>query len=133
MSERANLPDISMDAGTLYREESFTDRRVGSIQRLTPVTADGSDDDSRPVLYLGQTQLMTPGGALPLNFEIEAGSLEDAIAQFGKQAEAALEDTMKRLEELRREAASSLIVPGSGAAGGMPGGSAPPGGGIQIP
>ena len=136
MTEQANIPDIGMDAGALYREESFTDRRVGSIQRLTPVTADGSDDDSRPVLYLGQTQLMTPGGALPLNFEIEAQSLSDAVAKFGKHAEAALEDTMKRLEEMRREAASSLIVPGSGA-GGVPGGGAPgggiPGGGIQVP
>ncbi|MGD8325214.1 MAG: hypothetical protein PVF50_12685, partial [Gammaproteobacteria bacterium] len=63
MAERANIPDISMDANALYREESFTDRRVGSIQRLTPVTADGSDDASRSVIYVGQTQLMTPGGA----------------------------------------------------------------------
>jgi hypothetical protein len=130
MTERANIPDIGMDASTLYREESFTDRRVGSIQRLTPVTADGSDDASREVVYLGQTQLMTPGGALPLNFEIEAESLADAVAKFGKQAEAALEDTMKRLEDMRREAASSLIVPGGG--GGIPGGGVP-GGGIQVP
>ena len=130
MTESANLPDIGMDGNALYREESFTDRRVGSIQRLTPITADGSDDDSRPVLYLGQTQLMTPGGALPLNFEIEADSLSDAVAKFGKQAELTLEDTMKKLEEMRREAASSLIVPGGGAApGGVPGA----GGGIQMP
>lgn len=127
MADRPNLPDISMDASALYREESFTDRRVGSIQRLSPVTADGSDDTARSVIYIGQTQLMTPGGALPLSFEINATSLADAVAQFGSQAEAALEDTMKRLEELRRESASSLIVPGGG--GGMPGG----GGGIQIP
>lgn len=134
MTERENLPDIGMDGNALYREESFTDRKVGSIQRLTPITADGGDDDSRPVLYLGQTQLMTPGGALPLNFEIEADSLSDAVANFGKQAEVALEDTMKRLEEMRREAASSLIVPGGGAApGGVPGAGGAPGGGIQIP
>ena len=134
MAERANLPDISMDANALYREEAFTDRRVGSIQRLTPICADGSDDTSRDVIYLGQTQLMTPAGAWPLNFEIQASSLEDAVEQFGKQAEAALEDTMKRLEEMRRESASSLIVPGGGGApGGMPPGGGAPGGGIQIP
>ena len=135
MSERANLPDISMDADQLYREESFTDRRVGSIQRLSPVKADGTDDSSRDVIYIGQTQLMTPGGALPLSFEIQAQSLTEAIAQFGSSAESALEETMKRLEEMRREAASSLIVPGSG--GGAPGGAMPgggmPGGGIQMP
>ena len=134
MAERANLPDISMDASALYREEAFTDRRVGSIQRLTPISADGSDDTSRDVIYLGQTQLMTPAGALPLSFEIQASSLEDAVGQFGKQAEAALEDTMKKLEEMRRESASSLIVPGGGGApGGMPPGGGAPGGGIQIP
>ncbi|MGD8325077.1 MAG: hypothetical protein PVF50_11990, partial [Gammaproteobacteria bacterium] len=73
-------------------------------------------------------------GALPLNFEIAAESLSDAVAQFGKQAEAALEDTMARLEEMRREAASSLIVPGGGGVpgGGLPGGGVP-GGGIQVP
>jgi hypothetical protein len=133
MTERENLPDIGMDGNALYREESFTDRKVGSIQQLTPISADGSDDDSRPVLYLGQTQLMTPSGALPLNFEIDADSLSDAVAKFGKQAEAALEDTMKRLEEMRREAASSLIVPGGGAPGGAPGAGGVPGGGIQMP
>lgn len=133
MADRPNMPDISMDTDQLYREESFTDRRVGSIQRLSPVTADGSDDDTRSVIYIGQTQLMTPGGALPLSFEIEAGSLSEAIAQFGDQAQAALEDTMKRLEEMRREAASSLIVPGSGAAGGGVPGGGMPGGGIQVP
>ena len=128
MAER-NLPDISMDADQLYREDSFTDRRVGSIQRLSPVTADGSDDASRPVVYVGHTQLMTPGGALPLTFEIHAKTLNEAIAQFGSSAESALEETMKRLDEMRREAASSLIVPGSG---GVPGGGMP-GGGIQMP
>jgi hypothetical protein len=134
MTDRANLPDISMDANALYREEAFTDRRVGSIQRLTPIKSDGSEDSEREVIYLGQTQLMTPAGALPLSFEIKAASLEDAISQFGAQAEAALEDTMKRLEEMRRESASSLIVPGGGAPGGMPPGGMPPGGGgIQIP
>lgn len=138
MTERANLPDITMDANTLYREEAFTDRRVGSIQRLTPIKSDGSEDSEREVIYLGQTQLMTPAGALPLSFEIKATSLEDAVSQFGPQAEAALEDTMKRLEEMRRESASSLIVPGGGGApGGMAPGGMPPGGagpgGIQIP
>jgi hypothetical protein len=125
MADRGPDVDIGMDANSLYREETFTDRRVGSVQRLTPVTPSGEPDSTRPVLYMGQTQVMTPGGALPLSFEVEAASLEDAVAKFGEQAQQALESTMRKLEELRREAASSLIVPGS----------TPPGagGGIQIP
>jgi hypothetical protein len=119
---------IEMDKAHLYLEESFTDRRVGNLQRLSPVTSDGSPDPSRPVLFLGHTQVMTPAGALPLTFEIDAGSLDEAIAGFGKHAQQALNETMRRLEELRREQASSLIVPGSGAAAGPRGR-----GGIQIP
>ena len=36
--------------------------------RLQPVTADGQPDAGRPVLFVGQTQILTPMGALPLNF-----------------------------------------------------------------
>jgi hypothetical protein len=127
--DNTNL-NIEMNATELYVEESITDRRVGSLQRLSPINADGSPDSSRPVLYVGQTQVLTPAGALPLNFEIDASSLDDAVAKFGDLARQALNDTMQRLEEMRREQASSLIVPG---AGGAPGGGQPgPGGGIQI-
>lgn len=134
MSQQQTM-EIRMNGDDLYLEEVYTDRRVGTIQRLTPVTASGEADSSRPIRFLGQAQLLTPGGALPLSFEIAAKSLQEAIEGFGEAAENALEDTMKRIEEMRREAASSLIVPGSG--GGMPGGGAPgggmPGGGIQMP
>lgn len=128
--------DVTMNAGELYREETFTDRRVGTLQRLTPVKADGETDDSRSVLYVGQTQVLTPAGALPLTFEIEASSLDEAVDRFGTNAEAALQQTMKRLEEMRRDQASSLIVPGSGGGqggGGMPGGGMPGGGSFQLP
>jgi hypothetical protein len=71
---------------------------------------------------------MTPAGALPLNFEIEASSLDDAIAKFGAAAQEALVETMQRLEEMRRESASSIIVPGAGGPPGVPGG-----GGLKLP
>ena len=136
MVDRAKQPEIKMDAANLYREESFTDRRVGTIQRLIPIKADGSTDGARAELFVGQTQVLTPAGALPLTFEIEAQSLADAVAAFGDGAQAALEDTMHRLEALRREAASSIIVPGAAGpagAGGMPVAGLPPGGGFRRP
>jgi hypothetical protein len=111
-----------MDSKALYREETFTDRRVGTLQRLTPVTPAGATDSTRPVLYVGQTQVLTPAGALPLSFEVAATSLDDAVAKFGDAAKQALARTMRRLEELRREQASSIIVPGAGPAPGGPGG-----------
>jgi len=131
MAEELGSDHIAMDAANLYREETFTDRRVGTLQRLTPVTPSGAVDTQRPVLYVGQTQVLTPAGALPLSFEVEAGSLEEAVQKFGSLAQQALQSAIRRLEELRREAASSLIVPGSG---NMPPGRGPLGsGGIQLP
>jgi hypothetical protein len=134
MAEEQHKVELKMASDSLYLEEMFTDRRVGTIQRLTPVTRDGGPDQTRSVVFVGQTQVLTPAGGLPITFEIEASSLSEATQKFGEAAEAAIEDTMKRLEELRREAASSIIVPGSGAAGGgVPPGGMPPGGGIQMP
>jgi len=126
--------DMQMQADDLYREEMITDRRVGSIRRLTPIKTDGSDDAARPVLYVGQAQLMTPMGALPLTFELDAESLSEAVEKFADAAQEAVERTAKELEEMRRDAASSIYVPGSGGGGGMPGGGVPGGGGgIQMP
>jgi len=133
MADEAASANVEMDTANLYQEESFTDRRVGNLQRLSPVTSDGQPDDGRPILYIGQTQVLTPAGPLPLSFEIDANSLEEAFGNFGDHAQKALADTMERLEEMRREQASSLIVPGSG--GGAPGAGGPvggPAGGIQI-
>lgn len=126
--------DPQMSADDLYLEEVFTDRRVGTIQRLTPVDGAGLPDPKRHVLYLGQTQILTAAGALPLSFEIAASSLQEAAHKFGDAAKVALQQTMERLEELRREAASSIIVPEAGAAGQLGGlGGLPGGGKIRMP
>lgn len=132
MSE-ASGEDIAMNIEDLYQEEIFTDRRVGTIQRLTPVDANGDVDTSRPVLFVGQASLMTPAGSLPISFEIEATTLGEATAKFGDLAQEAVQDAVRQLQEMRREAASGLIVPGQGGmpGGGMPGGGSP-GGGIQL-
>ena len=66
MADAPGMPDIQIDRDGLYREELFTDRKAGTIRRLTPVTVEGATDTARPVLYSGQTQLLTPAGVLPL-------------------------------------------------------------------
>ena len=122
--------DPQMNAATLYREEVFTDQRVGTVRRMTPVKSDGSDDASRPVLFVGQATVMTPMGSLPLSFELDASNLAEAVAAFGPAAQQAIEDAARELQELRRQAASSIVIPegGSAALKGM-GGK----GGIQMP
>ena len=125
-----SINDIKVDSKALYLEEVYTDRRIGTIRRLTPVKGDGERDEARAVLYIGETQVMTPAGALPIGFEIGAGSLEEAADKFGGLAKEAIERTVKELQELRRQAASSIVIPQGGLppAGGMGGG-----GKIQIP
>lgn len=107
----------TMDSTSIYREDTFTDRQVGTIRRLSPVSADGNVDSSRPVLYVGQAQVMTPMGAIPISFELDAPSLDVAIEKFGAAAEQAIQQTMRELQELRREQASSLVIPDAGGAG----------------
>ncbi len=137
-----NQPDmteqLTMDSKALYREETFTDRRVGTIQRLTPVTADGNRDNDRPVRYIGQTQVMSPAGALPIHFELEVDSLSEALEQFPAAAEKTVVETIEEIKRLQREAQSSIMVPGQDSGmsgGGMSGGGmggGVPGGGIKL-
>lgn len=130
MAAPTDLPDVELDPKGLYREDVFTDRRAGSIRRLTPVSVDGAVDPSRPVLFSGQTQLLTPAGVLPLGFEIEARTLEEALRKFPDGVKAALEQAIDEARELRREAASRIVVPE--VAGGIGPGAGPAAGGGKI-
>jgi hypothetical protein len=122
MAAPTDLPEVQLDPTSLYREEIFTDRRAGTIRRLTPVTAEGENDSTRFVLYSGQTQLLTPAGVLPLAFEIEAESLSDAIGKFPEAVKVALEQAIDEAREMRREAATRIVVPDVGAGAPVGGG-----------
>ena len=130
MASQTDLPEIKLDPNSLYREEVFTDRNTGTIRKLTPVTVSGDTDPKRTVLFSGQTQLLTPGGVLPLAFEIDAKSLEEALQKFPESVKAALEQAIEEAREMRREAGSRIVVPEVGAnVGPGPGG----GGKIKFP
>ena len=126
MAQDQQLPEIKLDISQLYREEIFTDRKAGTLRRLVPVKSDCSYDTSRTVLYSGQTQLLTPAGVLPLAFELEAASLEDACSKFPDAVKIAIEQAIEEAREMRREAASRIVVPDAGGMG------APPAGGGRI-
>jgi hypothetical protein len=131
MAAQNDLPDVKLDATSLYREEVFTDRRAGTIRKLTPVTVSGADDNTRHVLFSGQTQLLTPAGVLPLAFEIEADSLKDALDKFPEGVKGALEQAIDEAREMRREQASRIVVPEVG--GGLGPGPGAGGGKIKFP
>jgi hypothetical protein len=122
MAQEQQLPEIKIDATQLYREEIFTDRKAGTLRRLVPVLTDGNTDPARPTLYSGQTQLLTPAGVLPLAFELEAASLEDACAKFPEAVKIAIEQAIEEAREMRREASSRIVVPEGGGMGGPPAG-----------
>jgi len=103
--------ELKLDPDKLYVEEIFTDRRIGTIRRLTPITKDGKPDEARPILYVGETQIMTPAGSIPIAFEIGAGSVGEAAEKFGSLAKEAIDRTVRELQELRRQASSSIVIP----------------------
>jgi len=128
--------EAKMDADSLYREDMITDRKVGMIRRLVPITSEGKDDSGRPVLYVGQAEIMTNMGPVPISFELPGASLADAVAGFASAAAEAVERTVQQLQDMRRQQASQLVIPQGGVpniGGGAPGGGLPPGGKIRMP
>lgn len=140
MANELQGPEPKMDPTTLYREEIITDRRVGTIRVLNPITAGGAPDAKRKILYVGETQVLTAGGMLPIAFELDASTLSEALEKFAEGVKRAVEETIQEIQQLRREAASSIVIPDVKSAGsllggpGGPGGLGPPRGGkIQLP
>ncbi|HPW69344.1 MAG: hypothetical protein WDA72_04130 [Desulfomonilia bacterium] len=118
----AKISDLKVDQKNLYREEVFTDMKFATIRQLTPVLPDGQRDDRRNILYFGHTQIMTPGGALPLQFEIDAKSLKQAMDLFPNAVKKAFEELVEEMKEAQRQSESRIVVPGN-----------PPGSKIMMP
>jgi hypothetical protein len=112
------LEEIQVDSENLYLEEVFTDLKVATLRRLTPVKTDGSPDETRPVLFHAQTQLMSQMGPLPVNCAIEATSLEEAMQKFPEAIAEAIERMVEEAKEMQRQEASRIIVPGAAPLGG---------------
>lgn len=132
MAEDKGLDGMNadMDAANLYTEEIITDRKVGTIRVLTPVTTEGRRDAERPMVFVGEAQIMTQMGPLPINFEIEAETVAEAVAKYGEAAKQGVRDTIERIRRAQEEASKQIVTPG------MPGFQAPPaanGGGIVMP
>ena len=111
MADTVKLEKLEVDGNNLYREDVFTDLRVATIRRLTPVKADGSDDSSRDTLFSAETQLMTPQGPVPIHVPVEAKTLEEAIEKFSNAVQDGVQKLVEEARELRREASSRIITP----------------------
>jgi hypothetical protein len=119
--EQTNQFDFRVDRSNLYREESFTDLKVGSIKRLIPVKPDGSEDKARKAIFVGQSNIVTPQGPLPIQGVIKAKELQQAIKKFPEAMEVAMErliEEAKKYQEQKEQDSqiqkpdSRIIVPG---------------------
>ncbi|MBN2107028.1 MAG: cytoplasmic protein [Deltaproteobacteria bacterium] len=112
MNDQKPLLDVSIDKNSLYREETFTDLHAGTIKRFVPIKPDGSDDASRTAVFMGQTQIMSGGGPLPIQCMLEVNNLDEAIAAFPSAVNKAVEQLIEEAKKMQREAASRIVVPG---------------------
>jgi hypothetical protein len=108
----ARLADVKFDRKNLYREETITDLRVGTIQRLVPIKTDGSRDPGREILFVGQTQVISQAGPVPISARIEAQDLEEAIRKFPDAMQRAVDRLVEQVKQLQRDQLSRIVVPG---------------------
>ena len=134
--QQQSIQDIQVDETNLYREENVTDLKVASIRRLIPIKVDGTPDESRSPIFVGQTHIMSQMGPVPVQAQMEVKDLAEAVKQFPQAIAEAIEEMVAEAKERQREASNRIVVPGTmpsgglGGPGGMPG---PPGGGkIQL-
>jgi hypothetical protein len=107
------IAEIKINTENLYREEAFTDLTFATIRRLTPIKIDGSADESREAIFTGMTQLMSPNGPIPVQCLIEgAKDLSEAAAKLPAAIEKAVQGMIAEAEEMRRQEASKIIMPG---------------------
>ena len=114
MSSLNDTQENSVNTDNLYRQENYTDLGVGTIQCLRPVTPLGEDDPSRPAIFMGTAQIMTPGGVLPVQAEIRAGDLREACRKFPEAIKAAVEELVQQAREYERERAGGIVIPRGG-------------------
>lgn len=107
------ITDIKVSTDNLYKEESFTDLKLATIRRLTPVKIDGTVDESREPIFTGMTQLMSPNGPVPVQCIIEgAKNLSEAAAKLPEAIEKTVQAMIAEAKEMQRQESSKLIVPG---------------------
>ncbi len=108
--------DFTVDRSNLYREESITDLKVASIRRLIPVKPDGTEDKSRTPVFIGHTQLMSPEGPLPIQSQLAANNIEEALDAFPETMKQALAEMVERIKKMQKEKQqkddSRIIMPG---------------------
>jgi len=126
----------------IYKREEFVEEDasnkkypVKQIEVLTPAGGGAAK-------YFGRLSMgvQTPVGisSIPINFEIDAPTIQEAFAKFESRAEEEIEkaknELQDQLQEYRRKAQSRIITPGEIAPGGIAPGEISAGGigGLKV-
>lgn len=116
--ENSQQIDFTVDQGNLYREETISDLKVATIRQMIPINPDGSDDTTRSPIFMGQSQILTPEGPLPLRARLTANNVSEAFEVFPSAMQEALSEMIQQIQEMQRKErekkmdASRIIVPG---------------------
>lgn len=112
--ERKPKINISINPNTLYHEETYTDLQVGRIRKLSPIHIDGTPDKNRKPLFVGETQIGAKGQVIPIQCDIDARELAEAVEKYPEAIERAIEKLAKEAEAAKKvlkENESRIIVP----------------------
>lgn len=112
--EQAAPENDKIDLANLYRQETFTDLGLGTIQRLSPVTSDGSPDTTRSPIFMGSAQIMTPHGPIPVQAEIKAANLREACEAFPQAIKDAVNELVQQAKQYERERQGGIVIPRGG-------------------
>jgi hypothetical protein len=111
--DQQNMEEFKIDRSNLYIEESFSDLKIGTVKRLTPVKADGSEDKSRKPVFVGHTSIMTPNGPLPIQNVIGAKELAQAIKKFPEAMQEAMDRLIEEVKKYQEQEQSQIQKPDS--------------------
>jgi len=110
-ADEINAIELQVNQNNLYLEETFTDLDMASIRRLAPVKPNGIKDKSRKPIFVGHTQLMTPQGPLPIQSQLEAKNLKEAMEKFPEAMKISIEKMLENLKKMQQKEESRIIVP----------------------
>jgi len=101
---------VKVNLQNLYKEEMYTDMRTAALRQLTPVKPNGEIDKTRKFVFVGQTNIMSPQGPLPVQFPIDAKNLQEAAEKFPEVMDQFLTKLAEEIKEARRQEQSRIIV-----------------------
>jgi len=105
--------NVKVNLQNLYKEEMYTDMRTAALRQLTPVKPNGEIDKTRKFVFVGQTNIMSPQGPLPVQFPIDAKNLVEAAEKFPEVMDQFLAKLAEEIKEAQRQEQSRIIVPES--------------------